>query len=305
MDLEAAIDRLNTLAEPSAEDLRPLSPDELRELLNNPRKRERSIPAEEAMSAIVADFRNADQATRRSITSRLSPHARRKFLGYAAIMAVLAVRQNSPALIEQGLVALVIEDGGDDWRDSLIALFQIYHSAIKLGMDAEKTFAEFARLAEPGVMKKAIHDFPLRPPESRSLRAFCMEEEMGEDGFRYRHISWRPASPQPARPVETPQQISARLTPAQQKALIDSAGGLAEMAIKTKSPKLVVNGLQGVAIGGGALDPSYSIEVLRKLHDAALKLGMDAPKIFAEAANFAPEGELKRAMIIFPAEHSS
>jgi hypothetical protein len=302
--LEEAVARLNTLSAPTAEETRRLSPDEVRELLKNPPKRKRSLPAEEAMTAIVADFRDADETTRRSIASRLSRHARRKFLGYAATMAALAVRQNSPDLIEQGLVALVVEEGGGDWRDSLIVVFQLYHSAVKLGMDAEKTFARIAGLAGEGVMKKAIHGFPLRPPESRSLKAFCMEEEIGEDGFRYRHIPWVPAAPQPARRVETPQQISARLTPDQQNALIGFAGTLAEMALKTQSPKFIEDGLQGLAMGGGALDSSHSMEALGKLHDAALKLGMDAPKAFAEAARLAPDGELKKAMLRFPEEHS-
>jgi hypothetical protein len=303
MSIEESIDRLNALSAPTAEDSRILRPEEVRELLKNPPRRERSIPADEAMAAIMEEFRSAEGNTRRSIASKLSPHARGRFLGYAANMAVLAVRQDSPALIERGLVALVIEDGGQDLRDSIVVLFQLYHSAVKLGMDAVDTFAGIADLAEPGPMQKEMRGFPLRPPTSRDLKAFCMEEEISDEGFRYRQIPWRPQTPQaPARPVETPQQISARLTPDQQKALIGMASTLAEMAIKTQSPKLVEQGLHGLALGGGALDPSRSMDALAKLHGAALKLGMDAARVFAEAAKLAPEGELKQAMIRFPQE---
>jgi hypothetical protein len=301
MKIEEAIDRLNTLAGPTAEETRPLSSEELRELLKTPRKRERSIPAEEATAAIVEEFSDADENTRRSITAKLTSYARSRFLSYAAEAAVLAVRQTSPLLIEKGLVALVIENGGDDWRDSLLVLFQLYHSAKKLGMDAEETFARISLLAEPGVIKKEMRGFPLRPPGSRDLQAFCMAEEEAEDGFRYRQIPWRPLPPQtPARPAETSRQISARLTPDQQKALIGMACTLAAMALKQQSPKLVEQGLHGLALGGGALDPSESMDALAKLHDAALKLGMDARKAFADAANLAPEGDLNKAMARFP-----
>jgi hypothetical protein len=189
--VDEAIDRLNTLAEDAAKDIRPMhTMEEVQAFLKNPPRRPRSVPMDEAMTSIVAALRIADDETRRDIASRLKEHARRRFLGYAANMAVLAVRQNSPDLIEQGLVALAIENGAQDWRDSLVALFQLYHSAGKLGMGVESTFAKIALLAEPGVIKKEMNGFPHRPPESRSLKAFCMAEEIGEDGFRYRQIPW-------------------------------------------------------------------------------------------------------------------
>ena len=191
MSVVEAIDVLNLLAEEAAKNSRRFhTMEEIREFLENPPKRPRSIPMDEAMASIVAAFRDADEETRRGIASRLNKHARSRFLGCAAHMAVLAIRQSAPDLIEQGLVALVIENGGQDWRDSIVALFQLYHSASKLGMDVEATFAKVALLAEPGVIKKEMSGFPLRPPESRSLKAFCMEEEIGEDGFRYRQIPW-------------------------------------------------------------------------------------------------------------------
>jgi hypothetical protein len=186
-----AIDRLNTLAEEAAKDNRPMhTMEEVKAFLKNPPRRPRSVPMDEAMAFIVGTFRIADEEARRDIASKLSSRARRRFLGYAMNLAVVAVREDTPDLIEQGLVALAIENGGQDWRDSIVALFQLYHSASKLGMDVEATFAKVALLAEPGVIKKEMNGFPQRPPESRSLKAFCMAEEIGEDGFRYRQIPW-------------------------------------------------------------------------------------------------------------------
>ena len=301
MNLDEAIERLNALAAEAVKNDRPLrTTEELKAFFKNPPKRPRSIPMEEAMAAIIAAFRVADQDSRRAIASRLNKHAHRRFLGQAARMAVQAVRENSPDCIEQGLVALLLEEGGGDWRDSIVALFQLYHSAGKIGVDAARTFSKVADLGKPGLMTKEMVHFPLRPAGSRSLQAFCMEEEIGEDGFRYRQIPWKSPTPQPDRPVETPQQISLRLTPSQQQALIGLASSLAAMAIRTGSPKLVEQGLQGVAIGGGPLDPIHSRAALQKLHQAAVELGMDAAKVFEEASRLAPDGELKNEMARFP-----
>lgn len=190
MTLDEAIHTLNTLSVPTAESTRRLSLEEVVQLVNDPPKRPRSIPMETALGVIVEAVLSADENGRQTIYSSLTRHSRCKFLGFAARMSVQAVRENSPALIEQGLAALVIENGGNDWRDSIVALFQLYHSACKLGMDAAAVFAKIAELAEPGVIKKEIAHFPHRPPESRSLRAFCMKEEHTAEGFCYRHIPW-------------------------------------------------------------------------------------------------------------------
>jgi hypothetical protein len=151
---------------------------------------------------------------------------------------------------------------------------------VKLGIDPEKAFGQAANLAELGIMKTELLAFPHRRPEDRDLKAFHQSEETTEDGFRYKQVlPWSSAiaSPQPASmgPAETPQQISARLTWEQQQAMIRMAGIQAEMAVKKQSPKLVEQGLQSVALGGGALDPSHSLPTLAKLYHAAVKLGMN------------------------------
>jgi hypothetical protein len=257
------------------------------------------------MTAIVEIFGMADENGRHVIASRLNKPARHGFLGYGATMAVLAVRTQSPTLIERGLIAVVIEGGTHDWRDSIVALAKLYHSAVKLGMDARKAFEGAARLADPGIIKKEMNGFPLRPPKDRDLKGFSWTEEITEEGFRYKQVlPWSlpmgAAQGAMTRPVETPQQISSRLTRDQQNSLIGFAGSLAAMAVRMNSPKLVEQGLQGLALGGGALDPSHSMVALAKLYHAAMKLGMDAEKAFAEAAQGAPLGELQTEMIRFP-----
>jgi len=301
-----AIGQLNKLATDSVKRQVPVrTTEELKDFFNSPPKREYSVALEEAMTSVVKLFEAADENNRRAITSALCEHARNGFLGYAADMAVLAVRRKSPVLIEQGLTALVIEGASRDFRDSIVALAKLYHSAVKLDMNPKEAFEKAASLAEPGIIRTEIHGFPLRRPEDRSLKAFHQTEETTEEGFRYKQVlpwSLPPGTSPPTSigPGETPQQISARLNPDQQHALIRIAGTQAEMAVRKLSPKLAEQGLQSVALGGGVLDPSHSITTLAKLYHSALKLGMNAEAVFAEAAELAPAGALKTEMSRFP-----
>ncbi len=306
MSFDSAIQHLNNLAADSVKGQVPLrTTEELREFFKNPPMRAYSVPLEEAMTTIVKMFGETDENGRRAIRSKLNADARRGFLGYAATMAVLAVRLQAPALVEQGLIALVIEGASRDSRDSIVALAKLYHSAVKLSINAQKAFQDAASLAEPGIIKSEMQGFPLREPDDRDLKAFYQTEETTEEGFRYKQVlPWslpQGASQQTAGgPAETPQQISARLNRDQQQALIRMGGNRAVMAIRKQSSRLVEQGLQDVALGGGALDPSHSLTALAQLHHSALKLGMDAKVAFAEAAEFAPPGDLKTEMINFP-----
>jgi hypothetical protein len=184
-----AIADLNNLAADSVKGQVPMrTTEELRAFFKNPPRRQYSVALEEAITAVVKIFEAADQNNRRAIASELSSHARHRLLGYAADMAVLAVRRPSRALIEHGLTALVIEGGTRDLRDSIVALAKLYNSAVKLGMNAKKAFEVAAALAEPGMLRTEIHEFPLRRPEDRSLKFFGWIEETTEEGFRYKQV---------------------------------------------------------------------------------------------------------------------
>src|SRR5260221_12750258 len=116
MRIDDAIEQLNKFAEESVKDQVPMrTQEEVLNFFKNPPKRAYSVPLEEVRSSVVKLFGMADEKSRRSITSQLSVNARNGFLEYAAAMAVLAVRTQAQPLIEQGLIALVIEGGSQDW----------------------------------------------------------------------------------------------------------------------------------------------------------------------------------------------
>jgi hypothetical protein len=140
-------------------------------------------PYEEAVRPLLQLFRGADLTLRTRITSELTSYAKDQLVGYARKMAVYAVRRQSPQLIVDGLTALAIEAGTSrDYRESVRTLPWLYHSALKLGMDAPNAFTEAASLVVND-FQKAIGGFPFR--EDRDLASWDLREKMTKDGFDY------------------------------------------------------------------------------------------------------------------------
>src|ERR1700680_1070547 len=74
-------------------------------------------PRREATTLVLQLFKAADLPLRARITSRLGRRSKDDLVGHARIMAILAIRRNSPALVLEGLTALAAEAGtGGDRR---------------------------------------------------------------------------------------------------------------------------------------------------------------------------------------------
>jgi len=153
---------------------------------------------DEAIASIVEAVR-VGSTSANAVGSKLNAYAQTRFVAYATWRAMLAVTTQSPALIQQGLIALAIEGGKNEWTASVVVLAMLYNSALKFGMDAEKSFAEIALLAEPGIVQKEMTGFPRRQPHDRSLEAFFLLEGITEEGFFYKHIPWWMKFPQRTR----------------------------------------------------------------------------------------------------------
>jgi hypothetical protein len=106
-------------------------------------------------------------------------------------LAVLAVRRNSPELVRSGLLALAVEGGRVDIRDSIVCLAKLYHSGTRLAADVGTTFSEVAALTPAAQLRSVISGFPSRPLESRGLQAFLLREKMTDEGFVY-EMEWPP-----------------------------------------------------------------------------------------------------------------
>lgn len=124
---------------------------------------------------------NSDQRT--GIGKKLNPDALGILRTFASSMPILAVRQNSPGFIAQGLTALAVLGDVDDARDLCFYLATTYHLATKLGIDSRKVFGDAAALVTPGYFQDMMRSFPLRQPKDRELSAFRIREVHTAEGY--------------------------------------------------------------------------------------------------------------------------
>jgi len=117
-------------------------------------------------------FSSANPAERAEVVPHIQAEFSFVFYWFARRMAEKAIRDSSPEAIWDGLMALVLENYASDYRDSLIRLMLLYHSATKLGLNVEALFARAAALALNPDVAMGVRSFPLRPPANRSLAAF-------------------------------------------------------------------------------------------------------------------------------------
>jgi hypothetical protein len=111
--------------------------------------------------------------------------------------AVFAIRENSIDYVTCGLTAITaLEEDKADFRDILVALALLHHSARRIGADADGLFRRAASAADEKV-KERISSFLEGDPESRDLRrSWLYEEAQTEGGFgfvRWGNEAYRPS----------------------------------------------------------------------------------------------------------------
>jgi hypothetical protein len=100
-------------------------------------------------------------------------------------MAVWGARQFSADLLVRGCIALILEAGREDIRDTMAVMPLLYHSATKINADPGKIFNDAAAYYR-SVVSDALLDFLKRTPRDRSLEAWGVEEVNGPEGIYYR-----------------------------------------------------------------------------------------------------------------------
>jgi hypothetical protein len=143
--------------------------------------------ADEIVASLIGAFESASPEERAVARAALSRGSQWFLLCYAWERAEQAIRQNSGELVTQGLLALSIEDGGLDPRDSIVRMAILFRSLRKLGLDATQPFGEAADLATH--LKAVMREFPARSPENRDFS--YVGESTTEQGFSYQLQPWR------------------------------------------------------------------------------------------------------------------
>src|SRR5262249_52934989 len=134
-------------------------------------------PVIEAFAALCQSHHRAEFA------SNLSADALGILRTFAHAASVLAVRGGAPQLLLQGLIAIAILGVRDDIRDLTFYLATLYHSAVKIGVDAAQLFSQVAPLSPSESLQSTMREFPFRSPSTREIRAFGLRETVTRQGF--------------------------------------------------------------------------------------------------------------------------
>jgi hypothetical protein len=102
--------------------------------------------------------------------------------GIARSMAIKSVREANSGDLRYGIIALVIEDRRDDWRETLVKLCLLNHSAEKLGANLESIYLSVRFLATPETA--LLIDSYFKSGE-RDIHAMGYREDTSSEGFTY------------------------------------------------------------------------------------------------------------------------
>lgn len=137
------------------------------------------------LSSFMDIFVKATKEEQSFIISSFSDDYSSTFFLFSERMACLAVRERSEKYLFEGLIAHAIEGAKFDWRENILVLSLIYHSAVKIGVDPVTLFKRASEFAEEPIAH-IIHEFPDRKPEDRSIEAMGYIESSDKDGFKYK-----------------------------------------------------------------------------------------------------------------------
>ena len=151
------------------------------------------------LEAAVEAFRAASPEERTTMNASLTRGEAAILDGIAREAAEAAVREHEPERVRFGLAALALEGGWPDWRDTTVLLTLLHVSARKLGLDADRLFAEesYALAYEPvkerdyfsNAGARILRSYAGRPARLKELDVMEYEEYEGPDGFAYREVA--------------------------------------------------------------------------------------------------------------------
>jgi len=144
-------------------------------------------PLDLAISRFIDRFMASPDSERVEAAAVFSDKQALMLDAFAVRMASWAVRRQSSAPITWGLVALTLDCGKFDYRETTPVLVPLYDAALRIKVDSRALFESVA--AQAGVYcgsfaahLKRFHDLP---PSARDLSAARMFESSDAGGFRY------------------------------------------------------------------------------------------------------------------------
>jgi len=141
-----------------------------------------------ALVELCKRFAESDAESRADMRAAISMDEFYTLLTFSHRAAVFAIRERDADWVVSGLTAIaMIEQERTDYRDVLLALSLIYHSASRIGEDPDRLLQDAAALSGPG--SDLILGFSNRTPEDKDLRnSWGHDEVQTSDGTGF--IGW-------------------------------------------------------------------------------------------------------------------
>lgn len=141
-------------------------------------------PKDEALTQVVEAYQQLAAADRAAAAAALTEMQVGWLSTYAYRMAMLSVRQENPRLLHNGIVAMLLIQPKNDWRETLMSLTLLYRSAtlLELGNAAFEAAAEFAPTADA---RQQLLSFLTSPAETKHVESMGWRELTGLNGLIY------------------------------------------------------------------------------------------------------------------------
>jgi hypothetical protein len=138
------------------------------------------------VESVVRDYRSSTAAARSQILDAITPRVAGVLSAYGQRAASMAVRTQSVDTLMQGIVGMGMADGRlDDYRNNLIVLAAVNHSADTLG----RSLGELIDAVQSDLTAGAqvtFRDFAARAPRDKSLRGMGLHAIGSGESFLYR-----------------------------------------------------------------------------------------------------------------------
>lgn len=222
------------------------------------------------LAGLSQKFAKSDTQARANMRTSISMDEFYTLLNFSERAAVFAMREKSVEWVNNGLTAIaMIEVERTDFRDILMALSLLYHSAGKVGANADQLFRDAAKLSEPKVAT-LLTGFVERPAEEKDIRAsWGYDEVETRDGVGF--IGWGNEAYQPTGDFKKVAIDIADLVSKDkyQSSSVDVASELPSVWLKSAENPSLESVLQKVRAGGSIHaklrpneHPSYESQVL-------------------------------------------
>lgn len=152
---------------------------------------------DQALRKFCAEFATGSQEERAALREAIPMDQFYTLMSFADRSAVFALREQDAAILHDGLSALAIIDAQrTDYRDILMSLALLNHSAERLNIDTAAAFESAAKLAEPRTAE-LLRSFVKRDPRSKALgKSWGYREVELDSGIGFVSSGFAPYEPQ-------------------------------------------------------------------------------------------------------------